>query len=194
MWTIERFLPNWRELKIHESSPVPRGASARLKADAAGYLATQFFPTVPPGRMHNGVRCENLEALTFSTEFLDLHVSQDVFEHILDPTAAFQEIARTLRPGGMHIFTTPLVRKHESSQVRARRSLDGSVELLAPAEYHGNPISADGSLVTMHWGFDIVRRIFDATGMDTTIVYLDALEMGIRAEYIEVLVSVKRGA
>src|ERR1700690_3775655 len=30
MFCIERYYPNWRELHIHESSPVIRGASAKL--------------------------------------------------------------------------------------------------------------------------------------------------------------------
>ena len=32
--------------------------------------------------MRDGVRCENLEALTFADSSIDLHVSQDVFEHL----------------------------------------------------------------------------------------------------------------
>ncbi len=39
------------------------------------------------------------------------HLTQDVFEHLFDPAAAFREIARTLQPGGAHVFTTLLVRK-----------------------------------------------------------------------------------
>ncbi len=32
-------------------------------------------------------------------------------EHIFDASKAFQEIARTLKSGGAHIFTNPLVNK-----------------------------------------------------------------------------------
>ena len=50
--------------------------------------------------MVQGVRCENLEELTFPDESIDLHISQDVMEHVFQPKRAFAEIARTLRPGG----------------------------------------------------------------------------------------------
>jgi hypothetical protein len=49
-------------------------------------------------------------------------------------------------------------------------------------EYHGNPVSAEGSLVTMRWGYDICNAIAKTTGLFTQIIYIDALELGIRAE------------
>jgi SAM-dependent methyltransferase len=140
--------------------------------------------------MRNDVRCENLEALTFRDSSIDLHVTQDVFEHIFNPEAAFREIARTLCPGGAHIFTVPLVEKERVSR-RCASLVSGKIVHLREPEYHGNPISAEGSLVTMRWGYDICDLIAKATGLFTQIVYIDALELGIRAEYIEVLVTRK---
>jgi hypothetical protein len=43
----------------------------------------------------------------------------------------------------------------------------------------------------MHWGFDIVAFIKESGGLNTTIEHIDNLDFGIRAEYIEVLVSIK---
>lgn len=183
--------PRWRSLRIHESSPCPRGASARLQRDCPGYVASQFFPEVPPGQHRQGVRCENLEQLTFADASVDLHVTQDVMEHLFDPAAAFREIARTLAPGGAHVFTAPLVNKHAPSVLRARRGPDGGVEHLLPPVYHGNPIDDAGSLVTMDWGFDIVEHIARACGLATEIITLDDVGRGIRAEFIEVLVTTK---
>jgi SAM-dependent methyltransferase len=138
----------------------------------------------------NGIRCENLEHLSFDDESFDLHVTQDVFEHLFDPAAAFREIARTLRPGGAHIFTTPLVR--EATRFCASLAPDGNViHLIEPPEYHNNPISSEGSLVTVNWGYDITNFIFETSGLFTEIVFLDILEYGIRAECIEVLITRK---
>jgi SAM-dependent methyltransferase len=192
MYCIEKFYPAWREKVIHESSPVFRGTSLRLKNEAKDYLPTQYFPGVERGATHRGFRNEDLEQLTFADQSIDLHITQDVFEHIFNPAQAFGEIARTLKPGGAHIFTTPLVNKDSPTQWCARRDSNGAIEhLIDPPEYHGNPVSADGSLVTVHWGFDIVKFIHDACGLFTEMVYIDALELGIRAEYIEVLLTRK---
>jgi len=190
MWTIDTFVPDWRTKVLHESSPGTRGASIRLARECQHYVASQYFPDIPAGNPVNGVRSENLEALSFADESIDLHVTQDVFEHIYDPAKAFKEIARTLRPGGAHIFTTPLVEKSAPTQ-RCASLVDGKIVHLRTPEYHMNPVSAEGSLVTMRWGYDICDFIFKATGLFTHVVYIDALELGIRAEYIEVLVTRK---
>jgi SAM-dependent methyltransferase len=193
MFCIERFFPQWRSLSIHESSPVlGRGANRRLTKEAPAYIASHYYADVAPGTVVSGIRCENLEHLSFHDESFDLHLTQDVFEHLFDPAAAFHEIARTLRPGGAHLFTTPLVRKNEPTQFCASLAPDGSViHLMEPPEYHGNPISSEGSLVTVNWGYDITTFIFETSGLFTEIVFLDILEYGIRAEYIEVLIARK---
>lgn len=128
MEVVQRYYPEWRHLTIHETSPAQRGASARLKRECESYIATQFWPSKPRGAIVEGVRCENIESLTFEDNSIDLHISQDVLEHILDPYAEFREISRTLRPGGAHICTVPLVQKERPSRRRARMGLDGVIE------------------------------------------------------------------
>lgn len=190
MSVIETFLPGWRERVIHESSPAGRGASERLRRECPRYVASQYFPGRRPGSSVEGMRCEDLENLSFPDGSIDLHVTQDVFEHVFHPARAFREIARTLAPGGMHVFTVPIVRRHEPSRLRARLE-EGRVVHLEPEEYHGNPVGDGRSLVTVDWGFDICRHVFDASGLYTHIVTIDDPGRGIRAEYIEVLVTVK---
>lgn len=191
MLVIDTYFPNWRNLIVHESSPCNRGASKRLAQECFHYVPSQYFPDREPGTNVNGVRCENLEALAFDDESIDLHVTQDVLEHIPHPSRAFREIARTLRPGGAHIFTVPLVNKNAPSRVRARISDNGQVFHLEPPVYHGNPISDEGSLVTVDWGFDIGRHIFEACHLFTQTIYIDDLSKGIRADLIEVLITFK---
>ena len=186
----ERF-PRWRELTIHESSPGNGGASKRLAAECPGYIPTQFYKDVPSGAFAGRFRCENLERLTFANDSIDLHVTQDVFEHIPRPASAFVEVARTLAPGGAHVFTVPIVNKEQPSKMRVEVDANDGISHLAEPIYHVNPIDAKGSLVTIDWGFDIVDHIKQACGLDTEIIRIDDVSRGIRAEYIEVLVTTK---
>ncbi len=189
---LSELRPNWRDLEIHESSPSSR-VSARLARECGTYTATQYDLSTPFGTMSpdGGYRSEDLEAQTFADASFDLVITQDVFEHIFHPDRAAREIARTLRPGGLHIFTVPLVRKAQASGRRATISPDGAITHLLPAEYHQNPIDASGSLVTVDWGYDIAGHILNWSGMVTTIYSIDDLSRGIRAEFNEVLVSSK---
>ena len=195
MTAIKMFYPEWRSLQVHESSPCGRGVSVKMKTECPGYTESQFYPAFPRGAIHpQGFRCEDLEDLTFPSRVFDLVITQDVMEHVLNPTRAFAEIARTLKRGGAHIFTVPLVNKARNSEVRAKRNSEGSIVYLQPPEYHENPVSSEGSLVSTYWGYDISEFIFKASGLYTTIVYIDDLSRGIQAELIEVLVSKKFGS
>jgi hypothetical protein len=191
MVVIERCFPQWRQMIIHESSPCGRGASVRLANEAAQYVPSQYFQNSNPGEMVLGFRNENLESLSFADESIGLHVSQDVFEHVFNPVFAFKEIARTLEPGGAHVFTVPLVRKGESSRRRATLNEDGRITHHLPPQFHGNPIDDSGALVTIDWGYDICEKIALSCGLHTEIHHINDLSQCIRAEFIEVLVTRK---
>ena len=186
---LERVRPDWRELRIHESSPSNK--DSKLARECPGYLLTHYSPTRAPGEIGPDWRNEDLEAQTFADESFDMVVTQDVFEHLFEPDRAIAEISRTLKPGGLHVATVPLVRKDGASRRRARRGDDGHVEHLDEAAHHLNPVDADGSLVTVDWGYDIADYFDVHGGLNTTIFAIDDLSRGIRAELIEVLVSRK---
>lgn len=191
MLTIEKKFPNWRNLQIHESSPGARGHSIKLKKWGKFYLESHFFPDEPLGKFINGFRNEDLENQTFPDEVFDIVVTSDVMEHIYEPEKAFREIHRTLKPGGAHIFSVPLINRFKKTQRWARKGADGEPEFLYQPEWHGNPLSDKGSPVTMHWGYDIVDFIKKYTGAECEIVYYDDLHYGIRAEYREIIVAQK---
>lgn len=191
MLTIKEQYPKWKELKIHESSPGNRGHSLLLKQEAKNYLETQFFVGKPLGAKVNGIRNEDLENQTFKEETFDLVITSDVMEHIYEPDKAFKEIHRTLKPGGAHIFSVPIINKHKPTQQWATKGKDGQPVFLYQPEWHGNPIDKKGSPVTYHWGYDIKEYIEQHTGAQCEIIYIDNLDFGIRAEYIEIIVAKK---
>ncbi len=191
METIKTNYPNWKQAVIHETSPGNRGTSVRLQNECKEYIPSQYFKDRPLGTVKKGIRCENLESLTFEDNSIDLHISQDVMEHVFDPAKAFSEIARTLKPGGMHIFTVPLVNKANPSVRRAKIDNENNIVHFEKPSYHGSPIGDGKSLVTIDWGYDICDHIFQSSGLFTRIIYIDNIEKGIRAEYIEVLITQK---
>jgi SAM-dependent methyltransferase len=123
----ERF-PDYRNLIIHETSPGSRGVSAKLSSECEKYTISQYFKNINSGEFgQSGLRCENLEKLSFSDSSIDIFISQDVMEHVFDPVKAFQEIKRVLKPGGAHIFTVPLINKWKPTQRWASIGKDGVV-------------------------------------------------------------------
>jgi SAM-dependent methyltransferase len=192
MLTIDNLAPEWRTLRIHESSPGHRGVSRVLQRNCPSYVATQFFPNVPLGSEHSGFRCEDLERQTFADESFDLVVTQDVMEHVFEPEAAYREVWRTLRPGGLYLHTTPIYKERVTSVRRAARLADGSISYLAKPEYHGNPIDAQGSLVTWHFGYDLPDLIARWTPFDVEARRFNDRRHGVVAEFTEVIACKKR--
>jgi hypothetical protein len=192
MCVLTMLYPNWRELSIHESSPAGRGASIKLKEECPAYVASQYDMNCPFGTLHPtcNYRSEDLENQTFDSETFDIVITQDVFEHLFHPDKAIREIERTLRPLGSHIMTVPIVNKALPSKRRASRYGDQVTHHTEP-QYHNNPIDSKGSLVTIDWGYDIVNYLSQSSGLATSLFYIDDVSRGIRAEYIEVVVSQK---
>jgi SAM-dependent methyltransferase len=188
---LTRQFPQWRTRAIHESSPANRGISPKMKRECVNYVASQYFPGKPLGETFGGFRNENLEMLTFGDETFDLVVTLDVMEHVNKPDAVFREISRTLKPGGAYLFTVPTYKGRIVSERRALYKSDGSVEHMAEPEYHGNPVSDAGSLVTFHYGHDLAALIHQWSGMSTEVSRFHDHRHGIIGEFTEVYTSWK---
>jgi SAM-dependent methyltransferase len=192
IYVLETRYPRWRDLDIHESSPCGP-ASEKLARECQHYTPTHFFAGIAPGQFKQGIRCENLERQTFVDATFDLVITSDVFEHVLDPASGFSEIARTLRPGGAHVFTVPWY-WWKRTLIRASRNEDGSLTNLEPPDYHGNPIDLNGSLVVTEWGSDFCDFIYRSSGLTTTAVLIKDKQLGLAGEFCEVFVSAKRAS
>jgi hypothetical protein len=185
---LQKQFPRFRELAIHESSPSGPGFD-KLCKECPGYSPTYFWPDTTLGTIKNGFRCENLESLTFADTSFDLVITQDVMEHVMNPDRAFSEIARTLKPGGAHVFTVPWYAS-KSTFIRAAE-VAGNIEYFAEKDYHGNPIDAGGALVVTEWGMNLPDFIFKHSGLITTVFVTRDRHMGLAGEFIEVFVSRK---
>lgn len=185
---LQTGFPGYRSMKVHESSPCG-AASDKLQRECRDYTPTYFYPEVPPGGYKNGVRCENIEHMTFEDGSFDLMITQDVMEHVLNPGKAFEDIARVLKPGGAHVFTVPIY-KGKKTLVRAVEAPEG-VKYLEEAQYHGNPIDRKGSLVVTEWGEELIEFITLHGGLATTVHRIVDRKLGIDGEFLEVLVSRK---
>jgi len=188
MLLVQLTCPDWRTQDVYESSPAA-ALSAKLSNDSGSYTWSHFVPTQPRGSVVDNLRSENLECLTFEDEQFDIVITQDVFEHVLRPDLAFREIARVLRPGGRHVFTVPLYQR-PTTLVRATPGPDGPL-LSLPAEYHGDPVNENGSLVVREWGDDIVDFVKEHSDMDTERHAFSDRQLGLDGEFLDVLVSAK---
>ena len=145
---------------MEQVTPIYNWVSAAFKNHTlvgSEYLGVQY----ESGAIVKGVRHEDVENLSFSDNTIDMIVSNDVFEHVPNPSTAFTECARVLKAGGLMLATIPFHWKNGKSIYRATM-IDGELEYLLPQAYHGNPISSAGSLVFTDFGWDVLDEIKSA--------------------------------
>lgn len=187
---LDARFPAWRDLAIHESSP--GGAlSAKLARLCRSYVVSDYYPGQQPGAACGRSRNEDLQRQTFPDAAFDLVITLDVFEHLPHPEDAFREIARTLKPGGAHLFTVPCDHAVPATVVRASLTARGELVHHLPPVYHGNPIDAGGSLVFRDWGRDLPDVIRAACGLETEVVRLRDFWRGIEPALNEIYITRK---
>ena len=146
-----------------------RGPFVNLFKRLPRYTRSYFWPDRPLGSIDNdGVRCEDLTALTLPSDSFDLVMTSDVMEHVYGFKEAFAEITRVLKPGGVHVFSIPTHWPFPPATEARVEIVDGIERHLKPARYHN---SGDGTpcIVYHDYGADLVD-IIDSGGCRTQVV------------------------
>lgn len=160
MVDVLRSLPLER-LSVYELSA--RGPLCEFLAQCSGQLTTsEYLDGAYPGEQRDGIRHEDVQALSFPDQSFDLCTSTEVFEHVPDDRRAMGEILRVLKPGGHFVFTVPLT-QNPGTLERARLKDDGTIEYLETPEYHIDPARRGSAILTFRtYGVDIVDRLREA--------------------------------
>lgn len=184
---LERYAPNWRELRLLECSPSSRAISLKLGKQCSQYTAINYFAEVPSGSRVGEVLNEDLQALSFADSSFDLFVALDVLEHVPDPMRALKEIKRVLASNGLAIMTFPIRRNQTTAMLkRAMLGLDGQVHHITEPEFHGNPFSQEGSLVFSDFGYQFHEWASTVAGVDVTVLRQSDWTHGVLGDYTEV--------
>ena len=156
----------FRDLKMAEINAC--GALHSYLKDHPNLSYSEWLPHAEPGEVHDGVRCEDLQRLTYPDNYFDIILTSETLEHVPDPGKAWHEIFRTLKDGGYHIFTIPVLLSLPTS-VRRANLVDGKREnLLAPA-YHG-AWGSENMFVYTDFGADLVEKL-NGIGLKTDLFY-----------------------
>ena len=117
-YAIDKFIEANSDFKIYEAQAFGAINDRLKKLD--GYVSSEYYPEILKGEeIKDGIRCEDLQNLTFEDESFDLVITQAVFEHIREPDSAWKEIFRVLKPSGYHVFSIPIdSRAKTESRVR----------------------------------------------------------------------------
>jgi SAM-dependent methyltransferase len=135
---------------------------ARLPAVAS----SDFQPGTAPGATIGADRSEDLTQLSYADGSFDIVLTSETLEHVPDLDAALSEIRRVLVPGGLHLFTIPVLPGVPRTFARSIVLPDRSVKHVAQPICH--PGGDQGYPVFTEFGADVAERLHDA-GFDVEV-------------------------
>ena len=113
----------------------------------------------------DGIRNEDVTALSFPSNEFNYIFSLEVFEHVPDFPKAFNEIYRVLKLGGKIIFSVPFAKNSSENIIRAIKEND-TVKYILPPEYHGDPLNPQGCLCFQYFGWEVIDNLKKASFKD----------------------------
>ncbi len=156
-WALAHLAPDLDGLDSYELSS--RGPLVDwLRRRSKRLQCSEYLDEVAPGSCRDGLRCEDVQRLSFADASFDLVTHTEVFEHVPDDAAGFCELYRVLRPGGRMVFTVPL--SAAPATVERARLRDGVIEYLLPPTYHTDLLRGERQVLCFRdYGQDIVGRV-----------------------------------
>jgi SAM-dependent methyltransferase len=146
-----------------------------------GWVASEYVEGASLGSVRDGVRCEDLQGLSYEDGRFDLVLSSETLEHVPDLDRALRELHRVLRPGGAHVFTAPVRPGLAQGFARTMMQADGSIEHLAPLLCH--PGGDVGYPVFHEFGRDFPERL-TAAGFDVEVRFGPVSEDDLAQVYV----------
>jgi len=166
-WALRDVVPRLGECDACELSA--RGPLVDyLRRTAKSVATSEYFQGVASGTYRDGVRCEDVQSLSYADSSFDLVTHTEVLEHVPDDARALKELHRVLRPGGTMLFSVPMYDGYAT--VERARLRGGSIEHLLEPVNHLDPQRKEGILAFRDYGHDILDRLRDVGFAESAIV------------------------
>ncbi|MCP9785456.1 class I SAM-dependent methyltransferase [Cyanobium sp. N5-Cardenillas] len=172
-------LPPLESLRLYCPEAITLFAQ-RLRDLVAHYQGSEYLPD-PQDPRRQQVHHEDLCALSFPDASFDAVICNEILEHVYDLSAALRSMRRVLVPGGSLFGTVPFAYGQADSTVKALHLGENQLpELLAEAEYHGDPVQPkQGSLVYRIPGWEFLDQLREAGFEDPRIEAIHSPTYGI---------------
>ena len=134
LWSIKKLSRPSKEFKVLHLNQTNNLSSALREVSQV--TETIFQPEEPFGKTIGGLLNQDICRLTFRSSQFDLAIHSEILEHLHDYQQALSEVQRVLKPGGIQIYTVPIL---FSRMTRRRSKLDETKKTInvLPSSFHG---------------------------------------------------------
>jgi SAM-dependent methyltransferase len=135
LWSIRRLFPASSGLRVLHLNQI-NCLSPALRA-LGDVTETCYQQGQGRGAKVGELLNEDICELTFPSHQFDLAIHSETLEHLFDFNKGLREVERVLKPGGVQVYTVPLLHSRSTRQ-RTQQAADGCLLQLLPPSYHGN--------------------------------------------------------
>ena len=134
LWSVRKQFPVSGGLRVLHFNQINHlGPALRSLGDVT---ETCYLAGLERGVRVGELLNEDISELTFPSNHFDLAVHSETLEHLFDFAEGLSEVERVLKPGGVQIYTVPLLH-HRSTRQRMQQASGGRVLHLLPHSCHG---------------------------------------------------------
>ncbi len=135
----------------------PNACGSEYLDGANGFSRLKFKIRLFPTKLVH----QDLTSLSYPEDAFDFALSFDCFEHIPEYQQALSELARVIKPKGRLLFSVPFDPSAANTLIRATMNADQTITHHTEPEYHGNPVSKQGSLSYYTFGWELLDQLKD---------------------------------
>ncbi len=152
LWSVRQLFPQPGRIQvIHFNQINALGPPLR---ELGSVLETCYQPGEVSGQRIGNCVNEDMCRLSLPDNQFDLAIHSETLEHLIEFEKALSEVSRVLKPGGVQIYTIPLIPRRRTRQ-RIKKEGDGRLVHCYPPSYHGNESEFP---VVWEFGGDFIRQ------------------------------------
>ena len=179
-------LPGWEQMRLYLSEAVTPFAE-RLKREVPRLRCSEYLPE-PDHWLRGQVPHRDLRRIGLPPATFHAVICNEVLEHVEELVPSLRGMAEVLSLGGHLIATVPFLYGQQEHLVKAIWRGEGQEpEVIGEPDYHGNPVSDEGSLVYRYPGWQLLRDLHEAGFRDAAIHAISSTAYGVLGEELPIV-------
>ena len=179
-------LPAWDGLRLYLSEAVTPFAEL-LNAELPRLRCSEYLPE-PDHWLRGQVPNRDLRRIGLPPATFHAVICNEVLEHVEELVPSLQGLAEVISLGGYLIATVPFLYGQQEHLVKAIwRGDEQPVEVIGEPDYHGNPVSNEGSLVYRYPGWQLIEDLRKAGFRDAAIHAISSTAYGVLGEELPIV-------
>lgn len=179
-------LPDWQQMRVYLSEAVTPFAQ-RLREQIPRLRCSEYLAE-PDHWLRGQVPHRDLRRIGLPPATFHAVICNEVLEHVEELVPALQGLAEVITLGGYLIATVPfLYGQHEHVVKAIWRGEGQEPEVIGEPDYHGNPVSQQGSLVYRYPGWKLLDDLREAGFRDAAMQAISSKRYGVLGEELPIV-------